>query len=68
MFEQLFEAQGLSLKTSLTIHQDDLPVVIFKPLVVFVINAFPLLTKLGFWGGGGMEVTADAQWVMSLGH
>lgn len=56
------------METPLTIHQDDLPTVIFKALVVFVINAFPLLTKLGFWGGGGMEETADAQWVMSLGH
>lgn len=36
-----------------------------KAVNVFVINVFPLLTKLGVGCGGGMEETADAQWVKS---
>lgn len=37
--------------------------VVLEALVVFVINAFHLLTKLEYLGGGGLEETADAQWV-----
>lgn len=47
----------------LTIYQDTLLTVILKALVVFVINAFHLPTKLEYLGGGGLEETADAQWV-----
>lgn len=36
-----------------------------KAVNVFVINVFPLVTKLGVGCGGGMEETADAQWVKS---
>lgn len=68
-FQQLLEVQDLLYFTGpLTIYQDALLPVIFKALVVFVINAFHLVTKLEYLGGGGLEETADAQWVKWLGH
>lgn len=61
MFQQLLKVQDLLYFIDpLTIYQDAL---ILKALVFFVINAFHLLTKLEYLGGGGLEETADAQWV-----
>lgn len=62
MFQQLLE-DLLYFIDPLTIYQDALLTVILKALVVFVIDAFHLRTKLEYLGGGGLEETADAQWV-----
>lgn len=64
MFQQLLKVQDLLYFIDpLTVYQDALLTVILKALFVFVINAFHLLTKLEYLGGGGLEETADAQWV-----
>lgn len=64
MFQQLLKVQDLFYFIDpLAIYQDALLTVILKALVVFVINAFHPLTKLEYLGGGGLEETADAQWV-----